>query len=94
MLRWNVFEKLEDDVHHHVFEYMLLAFSAVFFLIFVSVFKGNQMKQFIVISLFVLYYILWGIIHHTRDQSLHLKIVLEYIFIGAIALFLLRSLLI
>jgi hypothetical protein len=91
--RWSIFRRTEEDVKHHVFEYLLLLTSGVFFLVFLSIFKGDHTKQFIVVSLFVMYYIFWGIIHHARDQSLHLKVVLEYIFIGAIALFLLRTLL-
>lgn len=78
---------------NEVIEYLLLAISGGAFLLFLSIFKGQHMKQFIVSALFILYYILWGIIHHTRDQTLHLKVVLEYILIGGLALILLQMLL-
>lgn len=85
--------KIKEDIHHHLLEYLLLVTSGVLYITFISVFKGQPTKQFTVTALYVLYYALWGIIHHARDQSLHLKIVLEYIAIGALALLLLRNLL-
>ena len=89
----SLIHKIKDDIHHHILEYMLLITSAALFLTFLSVFKGQPTKQSIVSAVFILYYIVWGIIHHARDQSLHLKIVLEYIAIGALALIVLLSLL-
>ena len=37
-------------------------------------------------------YVLWGIIHHVIQRDLHIKIVVEYILIGAIAAVLLFTL--
>lgn len=85
--------KFEDDIKHHVLEYFLLVTSALFFLVFLSIFRGQHSRQFVVSAIFILYYVTWAIIHHARDQSLHLKIVLEYIVIGALALFVFRTLL-
>jgi hypothetical protein len=86
--------KIQEDMYHHILEYSLLIASGVLYITFLSIFKSAPTKQFTVTALFILYYVLWGIIHHTRDQSLHLKIVLEYIAIGALALILLRNLLV
>lgn len=94
MKRWSIFKKIENDAAHHIAEYLLLIISAICYLVFLSLFKGEHQKQLIVSFFFVAYYVMWGIIHHARDQSLHLKIVLEYILIGALAMLLLRSLLI
>lgn len=85
--------KLYEDLRHHLLEYGLLIVSAALYLVFLMILKSQPTKQFTATAVFVLYYIIWGIAHHTRDQSLHLKIVLEYIAIGALALILLRSLL-
>ena len=85
--------RVKEDISHHLFEYLLLLTSAALYLTFLAIFRAQPIKQFTVTGLFVLYYVLWGIIHHTRDQTLHLKIVLEYIAIGAVALILLRTLL-
>ena len=86
--------KLYEDIKHHIFEYALLIVSAALYLVFLTILKGQPTKQFTATAIFVLYYIVWGIVHHTRDQSLHLNIVLEYIAIGALALLILRSLLV
>lgn len=85
--------KIQHDMQEHIFEYLLLITSAALYITFLAVFKAQPTKQFTVTVLFVLYYIVWGFIHHTRDQSLHLKIILEYIAIGALAMVLLRALL-
>ncbi len=82
------------DIHEHTFQYLLLATIAVFFIVLLSLAQGDKMAQFLIILLFVVFYIVWGIIHHITDKTLHLKIVLEYILIGATALFLLQLLLI
>lgn len=86
--------KLYEDIKHHIFEYALLIVSSMLYLVFLTILKSQPTKQFIATTIFVIYYIVWGVIHHTRDQSLHLKIVLEYIAIGALALMILRSLLV
>ncbi len=93
MKKRSITHKIHEDIQHHLFEYLLLVTSGVLYTTFLSIFKAQPTKQYIVTALFVLYYVLWGIIHHTRDQSLHLKTILEYIAIGAIALILLRTLL-
>lgn len=89
----NVITKAENDIKHHLFEYLLLITSGIFFIVFLAIFRGQHSKQFIIASLFILYYVLWALIHHARDQSLHLKIVLEYLIIGALAFFVFRTLL-
>jgi len=57
-------------------------------------FKESRISQFFILTLFIIFYIGCGIIHHLLEKTLHLKIVVEYILIGATALFLLKNLLI
>lgn len=85
--------KVYEDLHTHLAEYSLLLISSGLYVTFLAIFRAQPSKQYIVTAIFVLYYITWGIIHHIRDQSLHLKIILEYIAIGAIAGMLMRGLL-
>lgn len=85
--------KVQEDIQAHVFEYLLLITSSGLYVTFLAIFKAQPRKQFTVTALFVLYYVVWGVIHHSRDQSLHLKIIMEYIAIGALAMVLLRALL-
>lgn len=67
---------------------VLLVFSAVF-LMFLKMFQGEKLASFLVLLSFVSFYILWGIVHHMREKTLHLKNVLEYILIGFAVLVLL-----
>jgi hypothetical protein len=68
--------------------------GAVFFLLLFSLLKEDRSGQFLILTLFVIFYIGWGTIHHLLEKTLHLKVMIEYILIGAIALFLLQVLLI
>lgn len=38
-------------------------------------------------------YVLWGIIHHTVKKELHMRVVIEYILMGTIAVVLLATIL-
>jgi len=46
--------------------------------------------EFISLTAFAMFYILWGICLHLMDKSLHLKTVIEYILIAFIFVFLLK----
>lgn len=83
----------KNEFKTNLIDYLLLATTAVFFIVSLNILHGQKKAQFTLLAIFILIYISWGIIHHKTDNSLHLKIVLEYILIGAIALFLLQALL-
>ncbi len=51
---------------------------------FVNV-QGNQIAQLMVGVIIAVAYALWGLVHHWTQESLHKKIVIEYVLIGAIA---------
>lgn len=87
-------QQVKKEVREHLFHYLLLFTAGLFFLVLLSVFRGSWLSQLIVLGCFVLFYIFWGIIHHLIEQTLHFKIVLEYILIGAIAFFILEILLV
>ncbi len=78
----------------HLWQYLILIFSGIIFLILLSVFKSQRLNQFIVFIAFVSFYICWGIYHHITDNRLNLKIVIEYIIIGFIVILLVKLLLI
>jgi ABC-type polysaccharide transport system permease subunit len=79
---------------NHLWQYLLLFTVSVFLAMLFSLLKGNHLTQFFVLVLFFVFYISWGIVHHFLEKTLHLEIVIEYILIGATALFLLKILLI
>ncbi len=94
MINKDFFKHIIRELNTSLFHYLLLITVGIFFLLILSVLKGYPMRQYLVLSLFVFFYIIWGVIHHLFEKTLRLKIVLEYILIGAIALFLLQLLLI
>jgi hypothetical protein len=83
---------IQKEVKKHTFDYLLFATAGVFFLIALNVFKGERLIEFIILLSFVSFYIIWGIYHHIIENTLHFKVVLEYILIGFTILFLLKLL--
>jgi len=73
---------LGSELESHYVDYLVLITATVFFLLFLRFFQGERNASFITVSCFSIFYIIWGIIHHVRDDSIHLKNVLEYILIG------------
>lgn len=55
--------------------------------------RPNTSAQFIVGVATALAYVLWGFIHHALQKDLHMKVMIEYILIGAIAIVLLATVL-
>jgi len=81
---------LKKEVKSHIFDYLFLVTAGIFFLVAVNVFKGERLLEFIILLAFTSFYIIWGIYHHIIEDSLHLKIVIEYILIAFTILFLLK----
>lgn len=78
------------NLKKHGFDYLLLSTGGIFFLIAINVFRGERLLEFIVLLCFVSLYIIWGVYHHIIEDTLHLKIVIEYILVGFTILFLLK----
>jgi hypothetical protein len=45
--------------------------------------KALQMAVLVLLSLF---YVIWGLLHHFMYHDVHIKVVLEYILIGALGI--------
>lgn len=69
------------------FDYLILLAAGILFLIALRIFVGERFKSLLAIIAFTSFYILWGIYHHSKEDHLHLKNVLEYILIGFTILF-------
>ncbi len=80
---------LKVELRSSLMDYLLLLSGSVLFLLFLQLFQGQRMMSFLVILIFVLLYVFWGILHHSAEKTLNLKIVIEYIFIGVTILLLL-----
>lgn len=91
---------MNDFIHHatkelkkHTYDYLILFTMGIFFITFLKLFQGERFYTFVTILIFVFSYIIWGIFHHTKTRTLHIKNVVEYILIGFTILFLLQILL-
>jgi hypothetical protein len=49
--------------------------------------------MFVTLTAFCSFYIIWGITHHAKSQTLHLKNMIEYILIAFTILFIVRLIL-
>ncbi len=73
-------------LHYIVLVLILMGGVISFFMV-----KENPFLQLMIGIVTSVSYVLWGIIHHYMDHSLHKKIVIEYLLIGAIAIVLLST---
>ena len=80
--RQQTLTKAKKEMLRHQYDYLTLITGAVFFLVFLELMRGERFGTFIVLLAFASLYCVWGIVHHIRDNSLHLKSVLEYILIS------------
>lgn len=73
-----------------LFDYLLFFTAGVFFLLALNFFKGERLIEFIILLFFVSFYIIYGVYHHLVKDELHLRVMIEYILLGFIALYLLK----
>ena len=83
---------IQKEIKKHSFDYLLFATAGIFFLLALNIFRGERLIEFIILLSFTSFYIIWGIYHHIIEDSIHFKIVLEYVLIGFTILFLLKIL--
>lgn len=55
-------------------------------LIIAQVVGPNLLLQIIVVAITIVFYVLWGILHHKVNHELTAKIVIEYVLIGGLGL--------
>jgi len=86
----HLYLNLKKEFKNHLFDYLLLITAGIFFLILLSIFRGQRVIEFFVLVSFAFFYIIWGVYHHIINNTLHLKTVVEYILIAFIIIFLLK----
>ncbi len=69
---------------HYIYYVSLIIILSLGFLLAYS--SSDRTFQVGVIVVTTFFYVLWGIIHHLMNHDLHMKIVIEYILIGAFGL--------
>lgn len=74
-------------IHILHFVVLLLILSTTVGMFFLA--QGNTALQLMIGVVTSIAYIAWGIIHHAMQGDLYRKVVIEYVFIGGIAVILL-----
>lgn len=69
----------------------ILVFVLTIFALLVVIFRFSKQSVFLILLLAACTYLVIAIIHHIRDKTLKLEILLEYIFIAVLALIILQS---
>lgn len=69
-----------------------LALSTPIFLVLLFIFRFSPATQFQIFVLATLVYLAVTLIHHYKDKTLALEIIIEYILIAALALLILQGL--
>lgn len=69
----------------------ILVFILTIFALLVVIFRFSKQSVFLVLLLAACIYLTIATIHHIRDKTLKLEILLEYIFIAVLALIILQS---
>ncbi len=62
-----------------VLDYLFLSFIVSAAIIGVLIFNGNKNYQIITVFTLSLSYVIWGLLHHQKEGTLHPKIIAEYI---------------
>ncbi len=86
--------ELKKEFSRHAFDYLIFFTGGVFFLLGLHIFRGERLFEFIILMAFIAFYIVWSTYHHIVEDSLHMKVVLEYVLIGFTVLFLFKIILI
>ena len=77
---------LKKEVETNGLDYLILGTSGIVCLTFLKIFKGERLESFLTLIAFTCFYIIWGILHHAKNETIHVKNVIEYIIISFIAL--------
>jgi hypothetical protein len=73
-------------LQQHLGYYLSLSAILLLGLVLVLLTSPNIASQSLIISATVFFYILWGVLHHLINHELSLRIVIEYVLIGALGL--------
>ncbi|MFC1756092.1 hypothetical protein ACFLZK_01750 [Patescibacteria group bacterium] len=67
---------------YKVIEYTILLAGVAAFGFMFWLFRYNNSARLLLTSLSVLFYVLWGVVHHFIEKRLTLEIAVEYVLIG------------
>jgi len=84
----HLFKSVRKELSAHTLDYLILVSASVVFLLFLRMFRGERTESLLTLLIFTSFYIMWGLVHHTKEKTLHIKNVLEYIIISFVILLL------
>ncbi|OGD83326.1 hypothetical protein A2572_04645 [Candidatus Collierbacteria bacterium RIFOXYD1_FULL_40_9] len=76
-----------------ILEYIILCFVLAALLFLLLFYNGSKETQKIIIVIASAWYVLWGYYHHTKEKTVDLAIVIEYLLYGVLGGLLVVSLL-
>ena len=74
------------------YNFLLILAAAFFALVGILTFGQMYTVKLLIISILIILYLFWALLHHFLDKTLNLEIVLEYILTAALALVVLYGL--
>lgn len=77
---------ISHETRKHLWYYAGLLIVSVLALSLLWMTAYDKALQMAVVVLLSLFYVLWGLLHHFMHHDLHIKVVLEYILIGALGI--------
>jgi len=77
---------MHEKIRNHLAYYISLIIMLSLGLVLIFLTRPNIVIQGLAILLTVFFYVLWGILHHFINHQLTLRIVVEYILIGALGI--------
>jgi len=65
-----------------IIDYLVLGLMVSAAILLTLIFNGNKVYQIITIIGISFAYVVWGFLHHWRDNSIHQKVIREYMLFG------------
>jgi len=77
-----------------IIDYLVLAFIISASIVLILLYNGNQTRQIAIVVGMTLLYVLWGVLHHLREKTFYLGVLLEYALYGLLGCALIIGLLV
>ncbi len=91
-MKGHIQNAIKAELTESFIDYLALVTGTAFFFMFLSFFQGQRLASYMTVVVFSCFYAIWGIWHHAREETLHMKNVLEYILISLGVLLLVTAL--
>lgn len=62
----------------HILDYLILCIIVSVGIILILIYSGNPVLQRLVVVTLSALYVIWGVLHHLKEKTFHLQILVEY----------------